>query len=317
MRNLAIFAAALSFSTAAYPADPRLLNLVMPDAKAVAGVNVSTVKVSPFGAFLMSQIGANGAQALQHFGAETGFDPTRDANELLVASNGAAGSHAGLVLALGTFDTAKISAIAQSKGAAVTNYAGALLITPHEKGALAFIGSSIAVAGDADSVKAALDRANGSNAIDSSLATRIQTLSTTEDIWAVSTESLAALLPRNGAATQGAGAQALEFAKSIQSSSGGVKFGSTIDITGQAIADTAQNAEALANVIRMVASLVEMNGSQNANTAPLADLLKTLNVTTDGNTVNLKASLAESQVEDVIRKASASKPAAAHRNGRM
>ena len=314
MRNIAILAAAFVFSGAAYPADPRLLNLVMPDAKVVAGVNVNSVKVSPLGAFLMSQIGANGAQALQKFAAATGFDPTRDANELLAASNGAAGSHSGLVLALGTFDPAKISALAQAKGASVATYAGATLIVPHDNGALALLSDSIVIAGDTSSVKAALDRASGSNSVDPALAARIQALSTTEDMWAVSTESPAALLPKkDGTTAQGPGAQALQFAASIQSSSGGVKFGSNIDLTAQAIADTPQNADALASVIRMVASLVQMNGSQNPNTAPLADLLKTLNVSTDGTAVNITASVPESQVEDLIHKASAaktSKPAA-------
>src|SRR5215467_10358482 len=84
-------------------ADPELVSLVMPDAKVLAGINVDQAKTSPFGLYVLNQIQAQGAQHLQQVTAQTGFDPTRDLHELLIASNGVPGGHAGLVLARGNF----------------------------------------------------------------------------------------------------------------------------------------------------------------------------------------------------------------------
>src|ERR1041385_3400178 len=71
-------------------ADQQLLNLLMPDAKVVAGVNVDQAKASPFGQYILSQIQSQD-QHMRELTLQTGFDPTRDVHELLVASAGASG----------------------------------------------------------------------------------------------------------------------------------------------------------------------------------------------------------------------------------
>src|SRR3982750_1819677 len=76
-------------------ADPQLLNLMMPDAKVVAGVNVDQAKTSPFGQYVLTQIQATQSAELQKLTALTGFDPTRDVHEVLVGSNGDSKSHSG------------------------------------------------------------------------------------------------------------------------------------------------------------------------------------------------------------------------------
>ena len=68
-------------------ADPQLVGLVMPDAQVLAGVNVEQAKVTPFGQYVLSQIRTSDPQ-FQELIALTGFDPTRDVREVLVASNG-------------------------------------------------------------------------------------------------------------------------------------------------------------------------------------------------------------------------------------
>src|SRR5438105_14672638 len=89
-------------------ADPQLLSLVMPDAKVLAGVNVDQAKTTPFGVYVLGQIQAQAAQHLQQISTLTGFDPTRDLHEILIASNGVPGGKSGLVLARGNFDANKI-----------------------------------------------------------------------------------------------------------------------------------------------------------------------------------------------------------------
>src|SRR5262245_48421085 len=54
----------ITFSLSA--ADPQLVNMVMPDAKVVAGINVDSARNSPFGTFLLRQASGNNAE-LQKF----------------------------------------------------------------------------------------------------------------------------------------------------------------------------------------------------------------------------------------------------------
>src|SRR3954454_4643447 len=76
-------------------ADPQLLSLVMPDAKVVAGVNVDQAKTSPFGQYVLSQMQLQDTE-FQKLVMLTGFDPTRDVHELLVATNGTGKENSGL-----------------------------------------------------------------------------------------------------------------------------------------------------------------------------------------------------------------------------
>ena len=81
----------IAFTAVVLPAkaaDPQLLNLVMPDVKALAGVNVDQAKTSPFGQYVLSQMQSNNTD-MQKLITLTGFDPTRDVSELLVATTGA------------------------------------------------------------------------------------------------------------------------------------------------------------------------------------------------------------------------------------
>ena len=109
-------------------ADPQLLNLVMPDAKVLAGVNVDQAKTSPFGQYVLSQMQLQDTH-LTEVTALTGFDPTRDVHELLVASSGGATQHTGLALARGNFDPARINAAgADQRGAISETYNGVTII---------------------------------------------------------------------------------------------------------------------------------------------------------------------------------------------
>ena len=135
-------------------ADPQLLNLVMPDAKVLAGVNVDQAKTSPFGQYVLSQMQLQDTH-LTELTALTGFDPTRDVHELLVASSGGANQQTGLALARGNFDPARINALRLTKGAASEIYNGVTIIEdPKQQGGFAFLNATIVAAGDLANVKA-------------------------------------------------------------------------------------------------------------------------------------------------------------------
>src|SRR5690349_14592930 len=101
IRLLAVIAV-LSIAGALPAADPQLLGLVMPDAKALAGANATQIKGSPFGQYLLSQLTSADPQ-YQKFITASGFDPTRDIIEVLAATADPV-QHKGLVLVRGVFD---------------------------------------------------------------------------------------------------------------------------------------------------------------------------------------------------------------------
>src|SRR5258708_38237966 len=112
-----------AFSGALSAADPQLLNLVMPDAKVLAGVNVEQAKGTQFGQYVLNQLQSQDAE-MQKLITLTGFDPRRDVREVLVASDGNVQNKIGLGLARRTFDVAKITAAATAHGAGTENYNG-------------------------------------------------------------------------------------------------------------------------------------------------------------------------------------------------
>src|SRR5579872_2114547 len=120
-RVLTIATLATTFASVLPAVDPHLMALVMPAANVLAGVNVASAKSTPFGQYVLSQL-APKDQEFQKMAVLTGFDPRQDLIELLAASTGVTGSHAGLAMATGTFNTSAILAAATSNGATTETY---------------------------------------------------------------------------------------------------------------------------------------------------------------------------------------------------
>ncbi|MGA2267422.1 MAG: hypothetical protein ABSH44_03030 [Bryobacteraceae bacterium] len=285
------------FSGALPAADPQLLHLVMPDATVLAGVNVDQAKATPFGQYVLTLM-QPGDQKLQQLATLTGFDPRRDVHELLLASNGAPGSKTGLALARGTFDPAKIAAAAQLSGAGAETYGGVSIIEdPERQNGFAFLDSTLVVAGDLASVKAAIDRRSGGPTIPAALAAQVNQLSSTEDAWAISTVPPSALKPP-AAVPPAAGANVQNALQKIQSASGGVKFGSVVVLTGQAQAATPEDASSVADVLKLLVSVVQLQAAQHPETAALA---QSLVVSTQGSTVKITLSVPADQIQQLVK----------------
>jgi len=305
---------ALFSATTAFGADPRLLNLVMPDATTLAGANVTNAEITPFGQYVLTELTTSANVELQTFVTATGFDPRRDVSEILAASSGNAASPSGLVLAMGNFNVSQITAAITAKAPAQTvqTYGGATLITGGNAKAsfsLAFLGTNIAIVGDTASVKAAIDRSASANSINTALAVQVQALSTTEDAWVVTDSPLTSLIPGLGA-TPTAPATGVtipapvspfgQMFSSIQGSSGGIKFGTTVQITGQVTTTDAASAISLANVLQALVSIASMAGGQDPQIATMAQILQGMKVTANGPAINVALSIPETQVETIL-----------------
>jgi hypothetical protein len=308
MRQTAVLLSFL-WAGAAFAADPQLMNLVMPDAKVLAGANATSAVNSPFGQFILAKIGG---QIPQNFVNATGFNPLQDVSEILMASAADPANPSGLLLARGNFPVDKITASLSAGGAnwQMTTYGGATLINstnPQGKVtfAVAFLGNSVALAGDLASVKAAIDRSSGANSIDPALAATVNQLSANEDEWLVSSTSIASLLPANaapGGTATGPAATLLPMLKSIQSFNAGVKLGENVAFTAEAVMSDPQNAASLQAVVKLGIAL----GGANI------PVLQALQVSTNGTAVDLSLSVPEAQIENLVNSAPvAIKPVAA------
>jgi hypothetical protein len=307
-----ILTTATLFSAFAGPllaVDPALLNLVMPDATVFAGVNVAQAKLSPFGNYVLTQV-LPGDQGLQKLVAQTGFDPTRDVNEVLAVSNGGASASSQLMLASGIFNIATISAAAQAEGAVSEVYKGVTILeSPEKTHGVAFLNPTVAAAGTVANVKAAIDRQSAPQPLPAAVAAQLKQLSAAEDAWALtnvppSTLQHAAAATQNGATASAVPGLPLPPAleqtalQQIQSASGGVKFGANVAMTAQLQADNAQDATQLAGALQLLASLAQMQATQSPLAAALA---KALTVSAQGATINVSLTLPEAQFQQLVQ----------------
>jgi hypothetical protein len=284
-------------ATTSSAADPQLLNLVMPDAKVMAGINVEQAKTTPFGQYVLSQLQTEDRH-LKELAALTGFDPREDVRELLVASPGGNDSRAGIAVARGNFDTVKISAAVTAKGGSVETHNGVTLISdPRGKAAFAFPDSTLVIAGAPAVVKAAIDRRSSANSINPALAVKVNELSTTQDAWVTTIVPPASLKPpaRSPAVPEVTQQQAFE---KIQEASLGVKFGANVVVNAEAVAQTAQDATTIGDVVKFLASVLQLRANERPEAAAL---LQSLTVTTQGPTLNVSVSLPAQQFENLVK----------------
>ena len=322
MRQTAVLLSLLScftLSGTAFAADAQLMNLVMPDVKILAGVNVTTAENSQLGQFLLSKIGLIGGIP-QDFVVATGFNPLQDVTEILAATSADPSNFTGLVLARGTFPVDKLGSAVSRENESATDYIWRGHADQHgfiQDGnpkqkvahAVAFLGNSIAVAGDLASVKAAIDRNNtGANSIDPALALTVNQLSVSQDEWLATAASIGSLIPANPALGTTAAPNPLEttvlpLLKSIQSFNAGVKFGDNVTITGEAVTSSPQNAAALNAVIKLGVMLAGSAGAKtggNSQLTALTQFLQTLQVSANGPAVDLSLSIPEAQIESLV-----------------
>ena len=126
-----VFSLSVAAATATAGVTPALLNLVMPDATVVSGMNVDQSVASPFGQYILAQMQFNDSGFLQ-FMTSTGFDPRKDLHEIVAATPASSSTavHTALIVGRGVFQPAMIIGSATAQGGTITNYRGFNLIGP-------------------------------------------------------------------------------------------------------------------------------------------------------------------------------------------
>jgi len=302
-RSLAVL---LALPLGAFAADPALLQMVMPDSPVVAGLQVTQAKGSLFGQYVLSHLSLNDTK-LQEFTSQTGFDPTQDVSEIVIASNWKPNTAANrwLVLADGTFNVAKITAAAQANGSVPSAYQGVNLLTHSAASssqvatAIVFLGTNMALAGDIASVKAAIDRKQSNAPTDSNVFNKAQQVSANNDFWFV---TLVPLSNFSGAIPDPnlSGAMQGNLFAAINQASGGIRFGDTVTISAEAVTRSEKDAQALVDVVKFFAGLVQLNKQNNSTAGQVATLLDTLQTSTSGNTTTISLAIPEQQLEQLL-----------------
>jgi hypothetical protein len=300
-------------ATATAAVDPVLLNLVMPDAKILSGIQVDQSVASPFGQYLLTQIQAGDA-GFQKFILATGFDPRRDLNQVLAATNSDGTSTSPSVLALGrgTFVPSQILAAATVQGGVITTYRGFSIIAPPVPAqaagpntatsntavtntAMVFLDGTTAAAGDLASVEGAIDRYLNPVTYSTPLGQKAQAVSLTNQAWFATTTPLSVFL---GGKLGGTGLNSVgqnNLLQSVLQASGGVNFASNaVTVTGDAVTASGQNAQALCDVLKFLVSMIPSTDPKVASIASSATF------TVNGSTAHLSLSLAEQQIEQLF-----------------
>jgi hypothetical protein len=298
-----VFSLSVAAATATAGVTPALLNLVMPDATVVSGMNVAQSLTSPFGQYILSQMQFNDSEFVQ-FISTTGFDPRKDLLEIVAAtpSTGSSTTHSALILGRGVFNVAMIVSTATAEGGVVTPYHGFNLIGPPagqstDPVALAFLDAGTAAMGDSASVMAAIDRKIAGATYTGALAQTAALVSASNNAWFATNTPLSDFMSTRQGGNLGPVAQS-GLMQSITAASGGVQFGSTaLTVTADAVTASPQNAQALVDVLKFFVSMIAGNANAPSGAASIANSAQ---FSVNGSTAHISLLLPEAQVEQLL-----------------
>jgi hypothetical protein len=295
----------LFLASTAFGADAGLLNLVMPNAKVIAGMDIARAKASPFGQRLMQSMNLND-EDLAKFIAMTGFDPKRDLTEVVIASvdTNTKGGNA-LLLVRGNFDASRLKlALAQNGLNMVQTVMGVEMFSkPGEGNSVAFVDSGLAVAGDSNAVKAALERRAGGSGLPAATYAKAQDMSRDNDIWMVTSVPVAQFAEKMPENTPGQinGMMKGDMFSAVEQAAMGVKFAAEmLNVTMEAAVRSEKDATAIADVARFLSGMVQLNRDK-PEVAGLATALDSMKLTTNAKNVRMTISVPQTELEKMLK----------------
>jgi hypothetical protein len=189
-----------------------------------------------------------------------------------------------------------LNAAQAHRAGTLLNYNGVQVLQTSGKKAnwLAILDGRIAIAGDQELVKAALDRRGGS-AANSALAPDAASLQNRYDAWVV---AAGVFTPPVSDRTPAPPAAALA---AIQKTIAGVEFGANIRFTGEAVTRSEKDAQALVDVVRFMASMLQLNRDGNPQFQLIEPVLNAMDLRAEAATVKLSVSIPEADLEQTVQ----------------
>ena len=301
----------LASSVAAFAAaDNGLLALVPADAKIVSGVNVQQALASPFGQYLLAKANAN-PNAFDHMIQQTGFDPRRDLQSFVYASPGPDSAEPGFVLlARGNFQPSVIKDQMLERGATIITVDGIDIYTQHTAGqnpkragrplgAFALLDTGLGVFGDLDSVRSVIANRSTASVLDPELQALITKVSASNDAWFASTLGGSYLTQHlNHSENQQMKPQVQAF-QAVRQAAGGVQFSDPLQLNFDAVTRSPQDAVSLADVMRFMSSLMQMQRPKDPHLDLLGTALDGMVLSSSGDTVHASVSIPEKTLEQL------------------
>lgn len=301
----------LSGAVAAFAAaDSGLLALVPAEAKIVSSVNVQQALASPFGQYLLGKVNA-GQNAFDHMIQQTGFDPRRDLQSFVYASTGPDAQQASFVLlARGNFQPDVIKTQMLARGATIVTVDSIDIYTrsatsqnqkqtSRPQGAFAVLDAGVGVFGDLDSVRAVVANRSTPSVLDPDLQALISKISGYNDAWFASTLAGSFLTQHLGGATNQQMKPQAQALQSVRQAAGGIQFSDPLQVSFDAITRSPEDAVSLADVMRFMTSLLQMQGQKDASLNLLATALDGMVLSSSGDTVHASVAIPEKTVEQL------------------
>ncbi|MFN0106751.1 MAG: hypothetical protein ACKV2U_32240 [Bryobacteraceae bacterium] len=301
-------------ASAVFGADSALLNLVMPEARMVAGMDVERARDSFLGRKLMEQLDTKDGEFAK-FVAMTGFDPRRDLREVILATPDANTKNPpALILVRGVFDTGRINGFLKVAGIVPAENLGGIdfYMKPEAKEDMGFaiIDGTLALAGNKEVVRAALKRRAGAGpALTAATYSKVQSLSRANDIWMVTSIPVAEFSQALPGGKEGpSGMMGGDAFKGIEQAAMGIRFGAELmELTAETISRTEKDATSIADVVRFLSTMVQMN-REKPEVKAFADALDAMKLTTDAKTTTLTVSLPMAEMEKMFKMNAKSAP---------
>ncbi|HEX7705191.1 MAG TPA: hypothetical protein VF701_01920 [Thermoanaerobaculia bacterium] len=313
-RNLAVLIIAVTLAFSATAQDDAL-SLVPANAATVGMARLAEMRTSPLSSLLFRHVDkmSTGGEA-ETFLHEAGLHPLRDVDVIVVATSPrtALGGEADvLVVAEGRFQPERLAAALVSRGAVQK---GAYLLFPEttrgsdgETGAVAFLSSSLAIAGNERSVINALAaRAGGGTGFTSrgALAMDLGRIDRTATAWALVDVPRAARLTKGGTIDTGSGqpGAALQVAlKSVSTVAIWAKdTGATLQLAATGLSNDTETLHLLEDALRGALAALRMVANEKA--PEMVPVLRRFDVDRRSDSISVQGSIPAAALHEVMAK---------------
>ena len=283
----------MSAAAASAAVDPALLALMPPDSSLLFGVQVQNVLASPFGRFAVAQLPAS--NGMIQLAAAAGFDYQQDLTELVGATTLPDGTTARLVLARGNFQVRKILALAAATGSTITGYRAAQIVSlpDSDRTAVAFLDSTMIAIGSTAAVQAAADRYASRVQFNGPLAAKAMAAGAAGAAWFATVTAADQFLKPSASPMPGLLRPVLETSVSVQFNNAGAVA------AGELTTSSAQQAQALLVVARILASMAASAPTGDSNPAQAAALISAAQFAVNGAALDVTIPVPEQTLEQM------------------